>query len=86
MRGRTGTVLLLTLAAACNGRPPDVYPPDVVENFMRSCTARSAERNCRCALDELERRFSIDEFRALEARTTRGEIPKEMVDAVAACR
>ena len=83
-RMRRQAALLITVAcAACGGRGADVYPPDVVRNFMSACTARSDERVCRCALDALERRFSIEQFLGFEARMRGGEMPKEMMNAVA---
>ena len=86
-RMRRQTALLIAMVcAACGGRSADVYPPDVVRNFMSACTARSDERVCRCALDALERRFSVEQFLAFEARMRGGEMPKEMIDAVAGCR
>ena len=85
MRGRVLAVLLLALAPACGGSK-DAYPPEVVDNFMHGCTARSEPRTCRCALDALQSRFTVDEFRGLESRAGQGDVPKEMVDATAGCR
>ncbi|HZP41764.1 MAG TPA: hypothetical protein VFD84_09675 [Candidatus Binatia bacterium] len=82
---RPAAALLLTLAA-CHGDPPHPYPTDVQQNFLRTCTARADDRTCRCALDALERRFTIDEFRAFETRLKAGDVPSEMVDATAKCR
>ena len=83
---RSRAALLVALAcAACGRRSADVYPPDVVQNFMSECTARSNERACRCALEVLERRFSIEQFLGFEARMRGGEMPKEIIDAVAGC-
>jgi len=84
---RSRAALLVALAgAACGRRSADVYPPDVVQNFMSECTARSNERACRCALEVLERRFSIEQFRGFEARMREGVVPEEMVDAATGCR
>ncbi|TMA36153.1 MAG: hypothetical protein E6J75_01625 [Deltaproteobacteria bacterium] len=85
MRSR-GALLILLAGAACSGRTADVYPPDVVRNFMTECTARGDERACRCALQALERRFDIEQFRGFEARMREGTVPKEVVDAANACR
>jgi len=79
-------LLVVVLGALAGCRRADVYPPDVVRNFMASCTARTDARICRCALDALERRFPLETFQAFEARMRAGEMPKEMVDAVADCR
>jgi hypothetical protein len=75
----------VVLAAAC-ARHEDVYPPDVVRNFLTACVPRADERICRCALDALQRRFSLEQFRAFEARMRAGDMPKEMLDAVTGCR
>jgi len=83
---RAAAAGLLVLAAACGGASRDVYPPDVVDNFMRGCTARSAPATCRCALDKLQDRFSVDEFKGFESRLRQGEVPKEMADAALSCR
>jgi len=82
---RLGALVGLTVMLGC-GPSRDVWPADVVDNFMRACSARAAERTCRCALDALQRRFTLEEFRALEQRAAAGEAPKEMMDAVAECR
>jgi hypothetical protein len=85
MRARSMAALLVAVCLGC-GSPPDVYPPEVVRNFLDACTPQAGRRTCRCALDALQRRFSIEEFRAFEARMRGGEMPKEMVDAVSECR
>ena len=84
MRRRAG-LLIAVACAACGGRGADVYPPEVVGNFMSACTARSDEGVCSCALDALERRYSVEQFLGLEARMRGGEMPKEMIDAAAGC-
>jgi hypothetical protein len=84
MRKRAAVSVVL-LAAAC-GRPVDVYPPDVVANFMATCQKRSPQPVCRCAIDALQRRVTLEQFQAFEAKIRGGELPKEIVDAVAQCR
>jgi hypothetical protein len=79
-------LVVVLLLAGCHREPADTYPPDVVQNFLRSCTRRADERTCRCALGQLERRVSLDEFHALEARIGRGELPQEMAEAAATCQ
>jgi hypothetical protein len=83
---RLAVLLVLAAAAACRRRPADVYPPEVVQNFMTSCTTRAEARICRCALDALQRRFPLEQFRALDGRLSAGEMAPELVDAVAGCR
>jgi hypothetical protein len=74
---------LMLLATSCG--PPNPYPPDVVETFVTSCRANADERVCRCAIDHIQRRYSLDEFRAFEERIGKGETVKEMIDTVADC-
>ena len=81
---RRSMLLLAAVWAGC--RHADVYPAEVVNNFMTECTTRSDARVCRCALDALERRFTLQQFLDFEARLRAGEVPKEMVDAAADCR
>jgi hypothetical protein len=64
----------------------EAYPPEVVENFLASCNQRGDPRACRCALDAVRRRFTIDEYRAYEARIARGDVPRELLAVVDGCR
>jgi hypothetical protein len=77
--------LALLAIASCGGGPPNPYPDDVVKNFVDSCRTRAAESVCTCAIDKIQRRWTLDEFKALEARLAQGEMPKELVDTVADC-
>ena len=85
MRALVMLLLLLAGVLACR-RTADVYPPEIVRNFMTTCTTRSSERVCRCAIDALQQRYTLDEFTRFETRMRSGEVPKEMMDAVAGCR
>jgi hypothetical protein len=88
MRGRGGAAIgagLVLLAAGCGGGPPNPYPPEVVDTFVASCRSHSEEAVCRCAIDRIQRRYSLDEFRAFEARIAKGEAVKELIDTVSDC-
>ncbi len=87
-RRRQWLVLGIVLAsgAGCKGGPPRPYPEDVVRNFVTACRSNAAESVCECAIDRIQRRFTLDEFKAFEERMAQGETPKELVDAVADCR
>lgn len=76
----------VTVAAACKGAPANPYPEDVVQNFVAACRTNAAERVCTCAIDRIQHRFTLDEFRAFEQRMAQGESPKELIDSVAECR
>ena len=54
-------LVVLVLLAACH-RTEDVYPKEMVDNFMQNCTQRGDKRSCRCELDALQRRFTVEQF------------------------
>jgi hypothetical protein len=64
----------------------EAYPPDVVENFIASCSQNGELRRCRCAMDAIRRRFTIDEYRVIESRITHRDVPPELLAAVNDCR
>lgn len=70
----------------CRSGPPNPYPTEIVEAFVAACKANAAESVCRCAIDHIQRRFSLDEYLAFEKRIAQSEVSKELVDATAECR
>lgn len=64
----------------------EAYPSDVVENYLAACKQRGDARACRCTMDAIRRRFTIDEYRAMEARIRKGDVPREMLAVVDDCR
>ena len=77
---------MLLALSSCRGGPSNPYPAEVVETFVASCRTRADEAVCRCAIDRIQRRWSLDEFKAFEARIADGAVPKELVDSVADCQ
>jgi hypothetical protein len=85
-RGCLAFASLAFVAAACRQRG-NVYPPEVVENFMRACTVRASEKACRCSLAEIQRRYTLEQYRALEAAIAADkQVPGELREVSAACR
>jgi len=83
---RVGVLAVVLVAVACGDRGHP-YPPDVVDNFLHACAASGAPPPaCRCSLDAVRRRYTADEYRALEAQVARGELPRELVELTADCR
>lgn len=80
-------LLLLVLALGC-GREPHEYPAEIVDNFMRACTAGgTSEAVCRCSLDLLRERYSAEAYLALEQQVARGEASADdVVQLTAPCR
>jgi hypothetical protein len=64
----------------------EAYPASMVENYVAACTERGDARICRCTIDAIRRRFTVDEYRAMEARITAGEVPRELLVAIEDCR
>jgi hypothetical protein len=63
------------------------YPDEVVRNFIDACNRRGGDaRSCRCTIDAIRRRFSYDEYRAMEERIAKGDVPREMLVALEDCR
>lgn len=65
-------------------KPP--YPANVVQNFVAACRAQASEDVCECAIDRIQRRFTLDEFGRFESRMAQGETPQELVELVADCK
>ena len=78
-------VVAVTAVAGCDRRHP--WPDEVQRAFRASCEARAPRDACDCTLDELRRRFTYEEFAALEARTkATGTPPPEFQAAADRCR
>jgi hypothetical protein len=43
------------------------------------------ESACRCSIREIRCRFDAEQFRAMEARLSKGERPAEFLSAVSGC-
>lgn len=83
---RTSAWAALVLLVACE-RGCRRYPEDIVENFLRACMPRADEAECRCAIGRIQRRYTLEEYRAIEAKIAAGEkLPEEFVQSVADCR
>ena len=81
-------ILLVTAAFAC-GKPLHEYPGSVVDNFLGACRGNGGSDDaCHCALDELRRRYTSDEYEALEKRVRDGDqaSAKLLAEVVADCR
>jgi hypothetical protein len=77
---------MLPLLSCGGSTPPNPYPPEIVEAFVAACRTNAEESVCRCAIDRVQRKFSLDEYLAFENRIAHREVPKELVDATAECR
>ncbi len=81
------TVLALGFASCAGDKGGQEYPPSVTQNFMDACTAQGAsQEQCACALDEIRKEFSLEEFTRLEIQIRNtGQIPEELAGPMAKC-
>lgn len=77
--------LLLLAVAACGGGDTHEYPPEIVANFIKSCEVKGTKVGCACAIDKIQRAFTLAEFQAFETRMAKGEAPPELMNAIADC-
>lgn len=85
------SLFTLLVAGACGGGAGEDYPPGVVQRYLDSCTAGGTSREiCQCALDELEDKYSIEEFTeesiALSQGNPSDEFQQDIVEASANCQ
>lgn len=59
---------------ATNGSVESSYPPEVVDRFLENCTGGdpAMERTCTCAIEEIQERYSFEEFVELEQEIQAG--------------
>ncbi len=84
-RIRSLCLLVLLAVAACGGDPEEPYPPELVANFLRSCQVKGTKVGCECAIDRIQRTFTLDQFKAFETRMAKGDVPPELMNAIADC-
>jgi len=90
---RIALMLALGCLAGCTSR----WPEENREAFARSCLATARKNKpkapeqplvdyCDCAADRLQRRFTLEQFEAIEARSMREKKPAmELVEVVEEC-
>jgi hypothetical protein len=93
---RRGALAALLALVSCGGHDP--YPAAVVDRFLASCVGKlpagqEGQRavfaaSCRCMLDRLQGKYSLEQFNALETRMANGGagVQEELAPIVAECR
>ena len=87
-----------SVPANTNGTSPEAnnvaekrgYPPEVAEEFFKSCEESGGERDfCVCVFDKVQQEYTYEEFSAIESKIVDGEPPDDFVEftekARAAC-
>lgn len=65
----------------------NAYPPSVVQNFTDACMfTGGGQAYCSCALEEIQGRYSLEEYTTLEIRMLNtGQFPEELSGVMAKC-
>ena len=59
------------------------YPADVTQNFMNSCQQNgSSQEMCSCLLEKIQKKYTLDEFIALDAKATAGQPIQDFIDFI----
>ena len=82
---RVGRIALTVVGAAavvasvaCSGGNDNKFPDDLRKSFLDTCTGAGAnEKQCKCALEKIEAKYSAQQFRDLERRITSGDASAE---------
>ncbi len=81
------TVILLLAIGGCGNAS---YPPEVVSNFMSSCSLTSGGNTamCSCMIKEIQSSMSFEKYINLETRLTVGDKNAEIefVNVISSCR
>lgn len=77
----------ILLLGACGGGAGETYPQEAREAFLSSCKVGGTEELCSCILSSFEKKYSYEEFGALEQRMLQGDtdVVEEIVTMREAC-
>ena len=80
---------LVLISAGCSGGDSKKYPEEVRKNFLETCTTSGAnDKQCNCALEKLEAKFTLEQYQDLNRRIVAGEAAAEaeLSPLVSECR
>lgn len=60
------------------------YPPEVIAEFLSSCTGGDAamQQFCECSLEEIQQQYSFEEFVEIDANIAANQDPPEALMAI----
>lgn len=65
---------------ASNGASGE-YPQEVKDAFLSSCVGAGSDAMfCACVLDKVQKKYSLEEFTAIESKLKAGSPPQEFVE------
>lgn len=66
------------------------YPDEFRKNYIETCTNGSRDKieaMCECTLREIEKKYTIDEFRKINSETEKtGQVPPELIKLFDSCQ
>lgn len=80
-------VLVVSMLGACGDddtSPGSGFSATTRSRYMEGCTGAQTEEFCACTLDELEERFTEEEFMRFAIEATE-EPPQELIEVSIAC-
>lgn len=80
---------ILTFTLVGCGKADNRYPADIVTTFVNSCQAGGGNSElCSCAIDHIQDKFTLDEFKKIETRMAVGdqEAIRKIADTMSSCR
>ena len=77
-------VALTTLGACGDDATTPGFSATTRNRYMEGCTAEQSQAFCQCTLDELQERFTEDEFLRFAVDATE-EPPDELIEVSLAC-
>lgn len=72
------------IAVACGDDDGGGYSDEIRDSYMQGCETQQNRAFCECTLNELETRFSEEEFIAFAIEATE-DAPEEFVEIAFAC-
>jgi hypothetical protein len=86
---RLGLLAAVCALAGCGGgSDPHRYPQKTVESFVKACQAQAGASTaiCRCSIDRIEKRFTYDQFKRIDADASKGRpVPAPMTAIARGC-
>lgn len=72
------------IAAACGDDDGGGYSSEIRDGYLEGCQTEQNAAFCECTLDEIEKRFSEEEFIRFAIETTE-DAPEEFIEIAFAC-
>jgi hypothetical protein len=72
-------IAILGLAGCGGSSKSNTYPPDVEQSFLSACEKATSKASCACQLHEFKKKYTYDEFKALDTQARGDESDRRAV-------